>query len=172
MHIPEEFNKYTASRLQPFGIMPEGLPSIWPPFGDYKHFKVSDQFTYISKRGIIVQVEEDMLTDLASVPLLFRGLLKVPGRESAGAVVHDVGYASPLRPRYNIISQNWELLSRGEWDSMFNEINKLAGVGRLKRLCLNLGLKIGGWWYWRKYKKYNPSTFPVAVLPLKREIIL
>ena len=167
MKISEYFRDIIEDDLKPFGMMPEGIPRILPPFGKYKRFKVADQFTYISRTGIVVQSKADTLTDLASVPFPFRSLLKIPGRESAGAVVHDEGYSHPFQPRFNIITYRWELLSKRDWDRMFDEVNKWAGVSRMKRGCLNFGLRVGGWIGWRKNSKLNPSTLNISIMDLQ-----
>lgn len=163
-----ELGWITWDMLQPYGYMPEGLPRILPPFGEFPQFKIADQFTYISKTGVLVQSRENTMTDLASVPFPFRGLLCIPGRESAGAVVHDEGYRKPLRPRYNILTDRYELLSRRDWDKIFDEINTMAGTGWPKRKCLNRGLRIGGWLAWRRNARKNPCMLPCVVLPLIR----
>jgi len=169
MKIPEEFRNITEDMLQPFGYMPEGLPRVLPPFGKFKRFKIADQFTYISRTGVVVQSKEDTLTDLASVPIPFRQILRIPGRESAGAVVHDEGYSHPFQPRFNILTNEWILLSKNEWDKIFDEVNKWAGVGFMKRKCLNFGLDVGGWWGWRRAAKHNPCTLNIPLLPLQEK---
>jgi len=163
----EDFARYELEDLQPYGIMPEGLPRVLPPFREHKQFKIADQFTYISNTGLVVQSIEDTLTDLASVPRYLKPLLRVPGRESAGAVVHDEGYRNPLRPRFNIITGKWELLSMRDWNRIFDDINTLAEVIWVKRQALNSGLALGGWACWRRSLKRNPSTLPCALLSIK-----
>jgi hypothetical protein len=165
--ILQQFAGINHDILQPYGIMPEGLPRILPPFGEFEHFKVADQWTYISHTGVIVQVVDNTLTDLASVPFPFRELLAIPGRESAGAVAHDSGYSAPLRPRWNLLQDRWELLGKRDWDDIFDRINRMAGTSPIKCGCLQFGLRVGGWFVWRKYCRENPCTLNVPVLPLK-----
>jgi len=160
------FEYITEDILQPFEYMPEGLPRILPPFGQFKQFKIADQWTYITPSGVVVQEEENTLTDLASVPWFARNLLKIPGRETAGACAHDSGYRNPLRPRWNILTEEWELLGKDDWDEVFNTINIMAGVIPLKRKCLNAGLDLGGWYGWNRNVKMNPCTLNIPLLPI------
>ena len=164
--IPTDFDHITEDMLQPFGYMPEGLPRILPPFGQFNQFESADQWTYISPDGVLIQEQENTLSDLASVPFPFRSLLRIPGRESAGAVAHDNGYRQPLRPRYNILTEEWELLSKDDWDGIFDTINIMAAVIPIKRTCLNFGLDIGGWYAWNRAHILNPCTLNMPVLPL------
>lgn len=170
MIIPEEFNYITEDMLQPFGYMPEGLPRILPPFGKFKQWKIADQWTYIDPTGILIQEYEDALTDLASVPQPFRMILDVPGRETAGAVAHDNIYRHPLRPRWNILTKQYQLLSKSDGDRIFDTINTMGCTYVVKRKCLNFGLDVGGWYGWNKGMKSNPCTLPMSVLPLRNRI--
>lgn len=166
MNIPEEFCGITEAMLKPYGYMPEGLPRLLPPFGEFEHFKVADQFTYISRSGVVVQSKANTLTDLATVPFPFRSMLDIPGRESVGAVVHDEGYSHPLRPRYNLLTKGYVLLGKSGWDAILNDIMIMARTPYVKRKCVNFGLDIGGWYCWNKAKKKNPCMFPMAVLSI------
>jgi len=171
-NLPAEFKNINLKKIQPFGIMMEGIPLVYPPFRQYKQFKIAHQFTYISKKGVLVQSEEDKLTDLASVPFPFRNLLKIPGRESCGAVAHDEGYSRPFSPRFNVVTGKYELLDKNDWDDIFDDLNKMSGVSVAKRTSLNFGLNVGGWWGWRKNSRNNPNTLNVPVYPIKNlEII-
>ena len=172
MSIPKEFKNIKVEDLQPHGILMEGIPSISPPFRQFKQFKITKQFTYISQKGLLVQSREDKLTDLASVPGFLRPLLKIPGRETVGAIGHDEGYSAPLRPRYNVITGVLELAGKNDWDDIFDALNRMGGVSLKKRLCLNGGLNVGGWYGWNDNKSNNPNTLSVPILHIKNlEII-
>jgi len=58
----------------------------------YNQWKVFRGFTYTSETGLVVQVPDGFLTDLASVPRAVKSLVDTPSYWSQAAVVHDVLY--------------------------------------------------------------------------------
>ena len=89
--------------------------------------------------GLLV-ILPGFLSDGASIPKLFWQLVspKFDPRTFIAALAHDAMYAG-------------RLASRSVCDRVFYELLLECGMGRAKsRLCW-LGVRAGGWFYWRKH---------------------
>lgn len=141
----KRLRKYTIEELQPYGVLPDGVPAIFPPFGEFEEWKVQNAFRYVSKEGWKVMVPADFLTDLASVPRFLRAFYGVNQRESVGAVVHDWGYRNAEKKVINIFTKETRTLTRREWDVIFYDLMALGRTKWERRESMYLGVRIGGW---------------------------
>ena len=87
------------------------------------------------RRSLIVP--KDTLTDLASVPRVFRSLIPQLGRQNLAAVVHDYCYATHMFD------------DRALCDLLLLEGMVWADVGWAKRNAIYSAVRVGGW------KPYN-----------------
>ncbi|MHC4616255.1 MAG: DUF1353 domain-containing protein [Planctomycetota bacterium] len=146
-----DYRHYSAEDLQPHGILPDGEPHLIPPFQDRSMWEVAKAFEYISPKGWKIWVPEALLTDLASIPKRFRAYFGANKKETVGAVVHDRGYQDPEHPYQNVLTLEFRPLTRKEWDTeIFNNLMKLAWTPERRRRQIHNGVRLGGWWTWRK----------------------
>jgi len=92
---------------------------------------------YMTKGGTRYIVPRGFITDLASIPRLLRALFDINGLSRAPAVLHDFLYCI-------------HYTTRAEADALFLEALEAAGVGWATRWSMYLGVRSGGWIYWRK----------------------
>lgn len=84
-----------------------------------------------------IVVPRGFITDLASIPRALRGVLNVNGRSRKAAVLHDWGYC-----------KQWA--SRTEIDALFRRALIAEGMHPALARTYWLGVRAGGWIYWRK----------------------
>ena len=144
----------TKLDLQPCGLLPDGVPSLYPPFGEFKQWKVKDAFRYITRHGFVVPVPADFFTDLASVPRLLRAIFGVNHKESLAAVIHDFGYRNNKKQLRNILGLERRALTRKEWDEVFSDVMAYGGTPTLRRVLFWSGVRMFGGFTknWRKKK--------------------
>lgn len=150
-----DLENVNSQQLQPYGVLLDGIPAILPPFGKFNQWKVASRkdtkvFRYISKEGFLIPVEEDMLTDLASIPKLLRIFFGADKKETVGAVYHDKGYRNNHIKIYNVLSKQWVLLTRAQWDMILHDLMALAKTRNVRRWFIYRGVRIGGWYSWYK----------------------
>lgn len=92
---------------------------------------------YMAKDGVRHIVPRGFVTDLASIPRLFRDLFDVNGLSREPAVLHDFLYCI-------------QYTTRAEADALFLEALEAVGVGRAARYAMYLAVRSGGWMYWGK----------------------
>ena len=80
------------------------------------------------------------VTDMTSVPRIFWSLYPPTGVYSLAAVLHDYLYYTGI-------------VSRKDADGTFRRAMRVSGTGRLTRYPLYWGVRLGGWWAWRKHRK-------------------
>lgn len=90
-------------------------------------YKAKDGVRHIAPRGFI--------TDLASIPRLFRDVFNVNGLSREPAVLHDFLYCI-------------QYTTRAEADALFLEALESVGVGWATRYSMWLAVRAGGWMYW------------------------
>jgi hypothetical protein len=153
-----DMDNVNSQQVTPLGVLVDGVPVLYPPFGDHKQWKVgktadTSVFRYISKEGWLVFVEEDMLSDLASLPQLLRSIFGVNKKESVAAIYHDKLYRDRMQVVSNVLQKTRRCLRRGEVDKIFYDLMKLGGVSWIRRHLFYRGLRLGGWWRWYRYGK-------------------
>ena len=92
---------------------------------------------YAPRQGKPITVPAGFITDLASIPRLLRSVYDTQDECREPAVLHDYLYCVQFG-------------ERAEADALFLEALERAGVGLLKRRSMWLGVRAGGWMYWRK----------------------
>lgn len=78
-------------------------------------------------------------TDLASIPAVFRALLKQNGKSRRPAVLHDHLYKT-------------QPVSRAQADEIFRKALEADGVVSVGRFLYWAGVRVGGWWPWSRAK--------------------
>ena len=97
----------------------------------------------------VITAPAGFVTDLASIPALFRPLLNSNGRSRRSAVLHDWLYCTKEG-------------ARADADSLFLEALKADGVGFAERWAMYLGVRAGGWMYWGKRDGLSADDFAVV----------
>ena len=102
---------------------------------------VMDDIRYCFNRwlGFSVTVPKGFVSDLTTVPRILWRLIPPHGRYRAAAILHDYLYKEQKPLRRTV-------------DEIFNVVMKRLGVGYWQRWLLYAGVRIGGWWAWRKHK--------------------
>lgn len=89
-----------------------------------------------ARSGVKLTVPAGFITDLASLPRLVRPVLDRNGLSRRPAVLHDWLYCSKQG-------------SRADADRLFRKALKAEGMGRLARWSMYIGVRAGGWIYWK-----------------------
>lgn len=92
---------------------------------------------YETLDGETIVIWPGFVTDLASVPQIFRSLVPVNGRHRAPAILHDYLFVIQDRPR-------------AEVDRLFLEAMEDAGVRWTQRQLMYRAVRLGGWLPWRR----------------------
>lgn len=99
---------------------------------------------YISGKDEYV-VPRGFTSNLASVPRVFRSVA-TPWQQSARAgVLHDAFYRGLFK------------LSRREADALYYEALRSEGVNRVRAYLQWVGLRIGGWRAWNRWRAHTDS---------------
>jgi hypothetical protein len=99
---------------------------------DADEWRITKGFSFVwTGRKITAHVEEDFITDFASVPRPFRWLIPKSGEYNMATVVHDRLCQTPNYPRKQA-------------DAVFLEALRVLRVARWKRVVLYLGVRA----YW------------------------
>lgn len=113
------------------------------PSGDWE---VSRPFSYAigsEDSDELIDIPEGFVTDFASVPRIFQGLIPKDGEWTAAAVVHDFLYEK----RGKVGDR---LYSRKRCDEIFLEAMGVLGVNWITRHTMYQAVRVGGWVYWNK----------------------
>lgn len=94
----------------------------------------------------IVDVQLGFMTDFASVPWLFQGLIPKWGKYGNAAVIHDWLYWSQGRPRKAA-------------DLVLLEAMEVMGVDSLRKYAIYYGVRAFGWWAWLRNREDRVSGF-------------
>src|SRR6266850_4528268 len=114
------------------------ITPLWLEDLDGDNWIVAADFKYLSDllNGIVI-VPAETETDLASIPLLLRGLIPKSGKYNKGAVLHDAGYNGKLqtinRERINLI--------KPLCDELFLEAMLVSGVNSSLAKLMYEGVK-------------------------------
>lgn len=116
--------------------------------------------------GLTIEVPTGFETDFASIPWFARWLIPTWGRHTNAAIIHDYLYRGgrivpgpvPLnqggikgiRTQFNL---ELPLPTRKQADRIMLEGMEVMGVRKWRRLVIYAGLRIGGWWAWRKSRR-------------------
>lgn len=117
-----------------------GLPNVhWLESGE---LQLDAPLTYTANSGTIFTVPEGFTTDLASVPSIVPGVIRVlfrgPLQTAMAAILHDYLYETGL-------------VSRKTADDLFYEALRATGEGRIGAFLMWSGVRAGGWFVWRRH---------------------
>jgi hypothetical protein len=101
-------------------------------------YKLLQNFRYVTQVGapdFVHTVPEGFITDLASIPRIFRPLITGHGKDRWAAVVHDYLYSIKY--------------SRKDADDVFYEALIASGNGRMKSWAMYRAVRAGGWVFYR-----------------------
>lgn len=132
-------------------------------------FLVVSPLVYEASSGSKYAVPMGFITDFASIPKLVRLMpgFDVNGRSRAAAVLHDFLYSShgfvcdqSKDAGYQVTHQH---LTRAQCDALFREALLSLGVGRGVAYSMWLGVRTGGWMYWKKREDGLVQTYDMDV---------
>jgi len=104
-----------------------------------RKFRVSHPYR-CSVCGYHINIKAGFVTDLASVPRVFRWIFSVTGSYTGAAIIHDWLYYSGK-------------ISRDKSDLLFLCAMERAKVGFVTRWCLYSAVRLGGWVAWNDHRK-------------------
>jgi len=104
-------------------------------------FTLIDALQYDSDRLGAIVVPAGFQTDLASIPRSLWTILPPVGKYDAAAVVHDFLYQQPPAG-----------CSRDDADAVLDEAMIVCGVPTWQRRLIYVGVRVGGWVVWRRYR--------------------
>lgn len=112
--------------------------------------KLLQDFLYEYIPGKVILVPKGFITDFASIPRIFRWLITGNDNTKRAAVIHDFLYDTQPDGVDRKFSDAIFLLAMGEKPEEFQ-------VKEWKRTTAYSGVRIGGWYVWRKKKKEKES---------------
>lgn len=122
-----------------------------------------DQMAQLTRRlrykdadGVIYIIPPTFVCDLASVPRILRGL-STPWHQSARA-----GFLHDCACRWDEV---W-LLGRKRADDLYREALRSEGVSRFRARAQWLGVRVGGWRAWRRWRSTDLDQRGVPPPPL------
>ena len=113
---------------------------------DDGEWKLFADLNYETSAGQVLTIPHGFITDLASIPRVFHGLIPVNGKHRAAAIVHDYLYVT-------------QIMSRAESDRIFLEAMEDLGVRWSQRWAMYSAVRIGGWLPWRKNTRAITNDF-------------
>ena len=92
-----------------------------------------------------IQVPTGFTTDIASIPRLVQPLIPKEGKYNRPAVVHDDLYSTG--------NVNGTPITRKQADDVLAEAMRAANVDPDRARLIYLGVRVGGWYPWWKYRR-------------------
>lgn len=115
---------------------------------DGQHAKLLRSLTYTTVDGWTISVPAGFETDFASIPRALTWLIPSRGPYNRPAIIHDFLYhyapADPITGKY---------CTQARADSILREACENCDDLFTQRWAIFLGLKIGGFVQWRKYRR-------------------
>jgi len=114
--------------------------------------------------GLSIEIPHLFETDFASIPWFARWLIKTWGRHTNAAIIHDYLYRggqiseiSENAPGGFIKNQSkhrlYSPMTRKQADRIMLEAMEVMNVRKWTQLAIYCGLRLGGWWAWRKFRR-------------------
>jgi hypothetical protein len=126
-------------------------PDTWQLLAPFEFRLGSLQSPYV------IGVEVGFVTDLTSIPWFMRWLFSPAGRYAKAAVIHDMLYQRGLCSRLVADAIMWEGMLALDLLIVYDQVlprQWLQAAGRaLARTLIYSGLRLGGWWTWRSYRR-------------------
>ncbi|NWA11954.1 DUF1353 domain-containing protein [Pseudomonas gingeri] len=98
-----------------------------------------EQLSFTDRKGRTFTAPKGMVTDLASIPAVFKTLFAGIDHRLAGAI-HDALYLFAMNYR----------LTRVECDQLFGEMCECLGASGVLKWMAETGLRVGGWHSWEE----------------------
>lgn len=114
------------------------------PTDDGRSFRLLRPFRVLVN-GLAVEVPRAFETDFASIPRVFWRVLPPLGKYNEAAVIHDLLYRRG--------ELHGKRITQKQADVILLDLCRRLGVPRWQRMLIYSGLRLGGWWTWRKYRK-------------------
>lgn len=124
------FQFLSTLELQEYMLNGLSVPNEW----------VVDQPLITLRNDDKIIVPRGYITDLASIPRVFRNVFNVNGPLRAPAVLHDWLYSS-------------QRFTRAQSDAIFLEAMEARGIGKAERYAVYAAVRGFGWAYWNKREK-------------------
>ena len=115
-------------------------------FIDGEQWELTEPFEYHSKKGDIIKVPVNFVSDFASIPHIVQPIIGDPtGRYGPSAIIHDFLYYT-------------KKYTRRKADAIFLEAMKVLGVPWWKRRIMWLAVRLVAWIPWNKRKPFLPVS--------------
>lgn len=122
------------------------------PDGAHDELQVPLAYTTADGKWTIT-VPAGFVTDYASIPQVFWSVLPERGRYNRAAIVHDWLYEThPIDPRTG------KPVTRGVADAILREAMENLDVRADQRFTIWLGVRVGGWRYWKTPESSKERT--------------
>lgn len=109
-------------------------------------FVLYEPLLYISALlETIVDIPAGFRTDVCSIPWLVQWIIPKEGEHNRPGVVHDWLYATGL--------SRGKKITRKDADDVLLEALTVVGVRWTRRTAIYVGVRLGGWWPWHKYRR-------------------
>lgn len=148
--VKKELNEITRDDLGKYGCFINEAPLLEPPAGEDDLWTVKNEIKYIAVDGTLVVIKDGDKTDLASTTRIGKAIFGGPGRETAGAVIHDEGYEYPLMERWNVFSQEWWKPGRDWWDGRFDDLMAMYSTPPIRKCVYYKMVRMFGWIMWHR----------------------
>lgn len=110
--------------------------------------RLLQRLTYLTKDRWLIEAPAGFLTDYASIPRLLWAIIPPRGRYNRPAIIHDFLYRyAPTDPVTGVAC------TQARADAILREACENCDDRPTQRWAIWSGLRLGGWWTWRKYRK-------------------
>lgn len=123
------------------------MPPLQPLAGGVLWKVTADMTYYEGEEGseCYVVVPKGAVTDLASIPRVFRAIFDPWGKYGPAAIVHDQLYTDKAM----FIKGTYTPISRKRADDIFLEAMGVLEVSAWQRYTIYAGVRVGGWMAWK-----------------------
>jgi hypothetical protein len=111
--------------------------------------QLQESLAYTTRDGLwTIVVPALFATDYASIPQLLQNILPARGRGNRANILHDYLYQrAPRDPRTG------DQVTQAAADAIKLEGDQVLGERWSRRWAMYLGLRLGGWVTWRRYRR-------------------
>jgi hypothetical protein len=115
--------------------------------------KLLRRLTFRTLDGWLIEVPAGFETDFASIPRMLWAIIPPRGRYNRPAIIHDFLYRyAPVDPLTK------KACTQARADAIIKEGCENCDDRVTRRWTIFLGLKIGGWATWRRYRKAEANA--------------
>ena len=112
------------------------------------HARLLEPLTYTTKDGWRITAPENLITDYASIPRAVQVFIPPRGVFNRPAIIHDFLYRyAPGDPATG------QPCTQGRADAILREACENCDDRFTQRWTIWLGLRLGGWVAWRRYRR-------------------